>query len=212
MNKKIDILNETNYYFITDSGSEVSILDQVKIAVESGVKMIQYRDKTKNDREKYKELKEIKEICEGKSLLIVNDRVDLAWFIDADGVHLGQNDLPPKEVKKAFDDMIVGISTHNEKQAERAKKTADYVAVGPIFKTQTKEDVDPELGMKRAKDIAESIKVPTVAIGGVNEENISDLVEPFDIVCAISEVTRKGKITDRINKLERKIENAKEGK
>ena len=108
--------------------------------------------------------------------------------------------------------MIVGISTHNEKQAERAKKTADYVAVGPIFKTQTKEDVDPELGMKRAKDIAESIKVPTVAIGGVNEENISDLVEPFDIVCAISEVTRKGKITDRINKLERKIENAKEGK
>ncbi len=212
MMDRIEMLKKTNYYFITDSRSSVSTLDQVKIAVESGVKMIQYRDKSKSDREKYDDLIKINKICGEKSLLIVNDRVDLALSTKADGVHLGQDDLPPKKVKKLSEDLILGISTHNKNQAKKAEKIADYVALGPLFETDTKKNPDPELGIKRACRIAESIEVPTVAIGGIGKKDIPEIIGPFDIICAVSSVTRSGNISKNVEDFEKEINIFKEGK
>jgi len=208
MNRK-NLLNKANYYYITDSEVDVSIVEQVQLAVENNVKIIQYREKSKNDREKYVELEKIKKICEGKALLIVNDRVDLALAIDADGVHLGQDDLLPSEVRKLSENLVIGVSTHKIEQAKKAETVADYLAIGPIFKTTTKEDTDPELGIEKAKMIAESVDVPTAAIGGIEGDDLETLAGHFDMICAISSVTRQGDISERISYFEEKIYNIK---
>jgi len=188
------------------------MIEQVQKAVENDVKIIQYREKNKSDREKYKELEKIKEICEEKALLIVNDRADLALAADADGVHLGQDDLPPAKVVDFAKDLLIGVSTHELDQAKAAERLVDYLAVGPIFKTKTKEDTDPELGIERAKEISEIIDIPTAAIGGVKEEDIEVLAESFDMICAISSVTREGSLSERISYFEEKIDEVKRRK
>ncbi len=204
-----ELLDRANYYYITDPEIDISVEDQVKIAVEKGVKIIQYRDKTKSDREKYEELRNLMNICEGKALVIVNDRVDMALAVDADGVHLGQDDLPPECARDLVGDLIIGVSTHSLQQAERSQSIADYVAVGPVYRTDTKEDVDPELGIERAKMIADSIDVPKTAIGGISEDDLEALAPHFDMICAISSVTREGDLSERISYFEEKIDDAK---
>lgn len=206
---KRKVLNRANYYFITDGEGKKSIIDQVRIAVENDVKIIQYREKTKSDMEKYEELKEIKDICEGKALLMVNDRVDLALAVNADGIHLGQDDLPAREVRKFAETLVIGVSTHELEQAKDAERLADYLAVGPVFTTDTKEDTDSEIGIERAKEIAESIDVPTVAIGGIGEDDLESLATSFDMICAISSVTRDGNLSERISYFEGKIDELK---
>ncbi|MBS3782273.1 MAG: thiamine phosphate synthase [Candidatus Thermoplasmatota archaeon] len=208
MDKK-DLLNKANYYYITDNESNISLIDQVQIAVENGVKVIQYREKTKNDREKYEDLLSIKDICEREALVIVNDRVDLALAAEADGVHLGQNDLPPDRVKRFAENLLIGVSTHGLEQAKKSEKEADYMAVGPIFRTKTKEDTCPELGIESAKRIAESVEIPTAAIGGIDEDDLGSLAEAFDMICAISSVTREGELSERISYFEEKIDEVK---
>ncbi len=203
------MLNEVNYYYITDEFSEVPLVEQVKVAVENGVKMIQYRKKNGTDLERYSDLKEIKEECEGKALLIINDRVDMAIVAGADGVHLGQDDLPARKIRDMFPDMIIGVSTHDPESARQAEKTADYIAVGPIHETDTKIDTSEELGVQKAKEIANSIKVPTAAIGGVKETDLTSLLEAFDMICAISSVTREGDLTESISYFENKIDEIK---
>jgi len=206
------LLEKANYYYITDSETDLPVMDQVKKAVNNGVKIIQYREKTKTDREKYEELEKLTDICEGKALLIVNDRVDLALAVDADGVHLGQDDLPPSEVKKLAENLLIGASTHKFEQAKETEKIADYLAVGPIFRTKTKKDTDPELGIEKAKEIAESVDIPTAAIGGIGLDDLESLAESFDMICAISSVTREGNLSERIRYFEEKIDEVKRGK
>jgi len=209
---KRSLLNKANYYYITDSESKISVVNQVKRAVENGVKIIQYREKNKSDRKKYEELVNIKRICEKKALLIVNDRVDLALATNADGVHLGQDDIPPDQVVKFSENMLLGVSTHELEQAEKAESVADYLAIGPIFRTKTKENTDPELGIKRAKEIAESIDIPTAAIGGIKANDLESLAESFDMICAISSVTREGDLSERISYFEEKVDEVKRRK
>jgi len=203
------LLKKANYYYITDCKTDLSVTDQVRRAVENGVKIIQYREKTKTDREKYEELKMLKDICEDKALLIVNDRVDLALAVDADGVHLGQDDLPPNEVARFAENLLIGVSTHEFEQAKEAEGIADYLAVGPLFRTKTKKDTDPELGIERAKEIAESVDLPVVAIGGIGQDHLESLAKSFDMICAISSVTREGNLSERIRYFEEKIDEVK---
>ncbi|GEM_PF-762524 len=210
MNKK-KALKRVNYYFITDETSETPMVEQVRTAVEKGVKMIQYRKKTGSDLEKHKEVKIIKKICGKDSLLIINDRVDIALIGEADGVHLGQDDLPVEEVRELSDDLLIGVSTHELNEALEVQDTVDYVAVGPIHKTTTKQDTADELGIQRAKEIARSVNVPTAAIGGVEVADIPSLVEDFDMICAISKVTRKGDLNKNIEIFENKIDEVKSG-
>jgi len=210
--EKKSLLSKANYYYITDYEVDIPVIEQVKIAVESGVKMIQYREKTKSDRKKYEELKKLKKICDGRALLIVNDRPDLALAVDADGVHLGQDDLPLGEVSRFAGNLLLGVSTHRFEQAVNAEKLADYLALGPISKTKTKEDTDPELGIERAKKIAASVKIPTAAIGGIEEDDLETLAGTFDMICAISSVTRNGDLSERIRYFEEKIDEVKRRK
>ncbi|MBS3817350.1 MAG: thiamine phosphate synthase [Candidatus Thermoplasmatota archaeon] len=198
-----------NYYYITDEKAGVPLPEQVKLAVENGVKMIQYRRKSGSDEERYKEVKEIKEICEDKALLIIDDRVDIAVLGEADGVHLGQSDLPPSEVRKRYRDILIGVSTHTLEQAEKAEKVADYVGIGPVHETGTKEDTSDELEIQKAKQIADRIDLPTAAIGGIEEEDLSVLSESFDMICAISSVTRVGDLAENIRTFEEKIKEVK---
>lgn len=208
-------IKEVNYYFITDERSEISIVEQVKAAVDAGVKMIQLRLKGASDGVFFDVAKRLKDICEGKAIFIVNDRVDAAIAVDADGVHIGQDDMPPEVVRGLIgEDKILGLSTHDEEQAEDAAPKADYIGIGPIHKTTTKEDPDEELGVERAVTICKKIDVPTTAIGGITEEDLPELVPPFDMICAVSDVTRKkeGKeeMEERVRYYEETIKRSKE--
>ncbi len=202
---KRESLEEVGYYYITDDRLDLSPVEQTRIAVDKGVRMIQYRNKNGEDIKRLEEVKEMSEICREKALLIVNDRPDIALLGEADGVHLGQEDLPPDEVRGLTDDLLIGVSTHNEKQAEIAEEKADYIAVGPVHKTTTKEDVAPELGIEKAKEIADSAEIPTAAIGGIGVEDLESLTKSFDMICAVSSVTQKGDLSERISYFEEKI-------
>src|SRR3989338_6322364 len=136
-------LNKIGLYFITDSRlTKKSVLDDVKAAIKAGVKIIQYREKEKPTRLMYNEAKEIKELCDKKNVLfIINDRIDICQAVNADGVHLGSEDMPYKEARKLLRNKIIGLTVHNVKEAIEAEKLgADYIGVSPIFETKTKLD------------------------------------------------------------------------
>lgn len=173
-------LSEIDLYFITDSKlTKKTILDDVKAAIKAGVKIIQYREKEKPTRLMYKEAKEIKKLChENNVLLIINDRIDICQSINADGVHLGNDDMPYNEARKLLKDKIIGLTIHNTKEAVEAEKLgADYIGISPIFETKTKLDAGPATGLKLIEDVKKAVKIPFVAIGGINLENIDGVVK-----------------------------------
>jgi thiamine-phosphate pyrophosphorylase len=156
---------------------ERSNIQVAKEMVRAGIKIIQYREKKKNKSEKLKECKSIRDITKKSGVsLIVNDDIDIALVVEADGVHIGQEDMPIEEVKKIAGNMIIGLSTHNEAQAiDAVSKGADYIGVGPIFSTTTKKDVEKCEGLKYLKWVSENISIPYVAIGGIKKSNILEV-------------------------------------
>jgi thiamine-phosphate pyrophosphorylase len=108
---------------------------------------------------------------------IVNDHVDLALLVDADGVHVGQDDLPPDQIRKLVGDgMIIGMSTHSPAQARAAVNSGvDYIGVGPIFATKTKKDVCEPVGLEYLDYAVNNVTIPFVAIGGIKEHNIAEV-------------------------------------
>lgn len=204
-------LSEVNFYFITDENIGLPPHEQVRKAIEGGVKMVQYRDKGSKARKLYEEAVKIREICDD-TLFIVNDRLDIALAVGADGVHLGQEDLPPKAAREIVgEDMIIGVSTHNLEQAKKAKKVADYIGIGPVHRTETKDDTSKELGIDEVIQIASKIEVPSTAIGGIKEEDLERLAKGVDMVCAISSVTREDDISEGIRLFEEKFAGIKRG-
>jgi len=198
----MNLLKEANYYFITDEKIELSPVEQVEIAVNQGVKIVQYRRKNVSGKTLYEEASQIADICKDKALFIVNDRIDIAQAVDADGVHLGQDDLPYKVCRGLVEDMILGVSTHNLEQALEVEGVADYIGIGPVHSTETKRDKWKELGIQGALEIAEKVNVPTTAIGGISYDDLEPLSRSFDMVCAISSVTRTENISKSIRKFE----------
>ena len=127
-------------------------------------------------RQKYEECLRIREITRQAGVtFIVNDHIDLALLVDADGVHIGQDDLPPEKVRElAGEERIIGLSTHSPAQAEAAVISGvDYIGVGPIFPTGTKKDVCRSVGLGYLEYAVKNIKIPLVAIGGIKESNIA---------------------------------------
>lgn len=144
--------------------------------IEAGIRVIQYREKEKSTRQKYRECLKIREMTrQAGATFIVNDHVDLALLVGADGVHIGQDDLPPEEVRKMVgEEMIIGLSTHSPAQAEAAVNSGvDYIGVGPIFATRTKKDVCLPVGLEYLEYVAKNVRLPFVAIGGIKEHNIA---------------------------------------
>ncbi|MGL5655662.1 MAG: thiamine phosphate synthase [Fusobacteriaceae bacterium] len=168
-------------YGITDgkSGAGKNILDYSEEILKGGVKILQYREKKKCAREKFEEAIKLKELTKKyNAIFIVNDDIALALAVDADGVHIGQDDLPLKEVRKIVgENKIVGISTHCPEEAKKAEEEgADYIGVGPIFSTETKEDVCAPLGFEYLEYVEKNVKIPYVAIGGLKLHNLNEMI------------------------------------
>jgi len=169
------ILNENDLYFITIDTK--NLLEKIKNILEGGVKIIQYRSKKLNDAEMLSEAFKVRELCSTyNALFIINDRIDIAYASDADGVHLGQNDLNIKYAREILGfSKIVGVSANNPSSIKKAiKEGCDYLGVGPLFKTTTKKDGIP-LGVKNLKKLTQGITIPWFAIGGIKYENLSIL-------------------------------------
>lgn len=179
--------------FITDSLiSEVSVADQATMVLEAGVTTVQYREKGRSRDHLYREAERLRLITKRYGArLIVNDHADIALAVDADGVHLGQDDLPLAEARRIMGRKIIGISTHDEAQAIDAEQgEADYIGFGPIFGTVTKDAGSPR-GVKMLAGVRACVNVPIVAIGGITFENVAWVFDSgADAVAVASAILR----------------------
>jgi len=185
----------------------------IEEAIAGGADVIQLWDKGRTTRELLQEAQKLREITREKGVpLIINDRVDLALAADADGVHLGQDDLPLEWGRKMLgDDKIIGISTQTVEQAIQAEKDgADYVAVSAIFSTPTKPDATP-LGLESITDIKRNVSIPVVAIGGIKAENVVQVgAAGADCIAVISAVVSAVDIKEAARNLRKKFLAARE--
>jgi thiamine-phosphate pyrophosphorylase len=151
------------------------VADQIK----GGADVIQLREKELTKRKRLLMGFKIRELTRKTGVLfIVDDDVDLAQILDADGVHLGQEDIPIRYARPLMGDRIIGVSTHNRIQIEEAvSEGADYIGVGPIFETGTKSNAEPVVGLDLLAQIEGSCPIPYVAIGGITDKNIRDLTK-----------------------------------
>ena len=183
-------------YVITDRALSKgrSHLNVMSSAIAGGAKIIQLRDKECTAGELVQEGLVLRELTKRKGvLLIVNDRVDIALAIDADGAHLGQDDLPAKLARKMLgSDKIIGVSTGNAEEAIQAvEDSADYVSIGPIFSTATKLDAGESVGIHIITEFKKRVNVPVVAIGGITQHNIAQVSRAgADCAAVISAVYR----------------------
>jgi thiamine-phosphate pyrophosphorylase len=177
--------------------------------VKSGVGVIQYREKEKTKLKKLEECIKIRSLTkEAGVLFIVNDDIDIALLTQADGVHVGQDDLPAKEVRKIIGDkMILGVSTHSPEQALAAVLNgADYIGVGPIFKTFTKKDVCAPVGLGYLEYAVKNIHIPHVAIGGIKESNLDSVLSAgARCVCMVTEILGADDVVSTIRRISDKI-------
>lgn len=184
----------------------------VKEMIKGGVSIIQYREKLKSPKEKLKECREIRKMTSDNGIMfIVNDDVDIAVLTDADGIHIGQDDLPADEVRRLVGDKIIGLSTHSPEQYRKAANSeADYIGVGPIFKTYTKENVCDPVGLEYLEFAVEQSAVPFTAIGGIKEHNIEKVLERgAETIALVTEIVEADDICEKIKRINSKIEKYK---
>lgn len=156
-----------------------TLYSQVEKVLKGGATFIQLREKNLDEEHFMEEAKEIQELCRKYHVpFIINDNVELTAAIDADGVHVGQRDMEAGDVRaKLGPDKIIGVSAQTVQQAvEAEKRGADYLGVGAVFPTGTKEDA-VEVGKEVLKEICEAVSIPVVAIGGVGAHNVEELAE-----------------------------------
>ena len=171
---------DLSLYLVTDKSDDVEkFLKTIEEAIKGGVSVVQIREKTADTLDFYNLALKVKEITTKYNIpLIINDRVDVALAIDAEGVHVGQSDMPC-DVTRALvgHDKIVGVSAATIEEAKKAEKDgADYIGTGAVFPTATKDDA-PKITKKDLKEIVDSINIPVVAIGGITIENASELID-----------------------------------
>lgn len=179
--KKI-FLNDKKLYLVTNSDnfeSDEIFLDRVALSIKSGVDIVQLREKNTTSKRFIYLAQRIRELTSHLgAAFIVNDRVDIAKISNADGVHLGQDDIPVSYAREILgDNAIIGVSTHCPEHAKKAiTDGADYIGVGPVFKTPTKPSKDP-VGLEYVKWAADNVNIPFFAIGSIDTANIKEVVE-----------------------------------
>ncbi len=156
-------------------------LEVVEAMLAGGIRFLQYREKEKNARARYEECLALRALTQKyHAVFIIDDFVDLALAVGADGVHIGQEDIPPEVVRQIVgENCVIGLSTHNSLQLEAGNALAsvvDYLGVGPVYATQTKEHAAPVAGLDYVRYAAGHSKLPFTAIGGIKEHNIIDVV------------------------------------
>jgi thiamine-phosphate pyrophosphorylase len=159
--------------------------------VAGGATLIQYRNKTGSGRQMLAEARELRRALAADIRLIMNDRADLCLAAGFDGVHVGQDDISPESARLIVgDELWVGVSTHSVGQAVAADKTsADYIAIGPVFATASKQNPDPVVGLEGVRAARAAIRKPLVAIGGITRRNAASVIEAgADSVAVISDL------------------------
>ena len=153
-------------------------VEVVAAQIRGGADVIQLREKEMSRRGRLELGLKLREITRQEGVLfIVNDDVDLALILDADGVHLGQDDIPIRFARPLMKDKVIGVSTHSIKQVEEAVASgADYIGVGPVFDTTTKENREELVGLDLLSKIKDDCPIPYVAIGGIGKDNVASLV------------------------------------
>lgn len=195
-------------YPITDTKiSGLSHCEQVKRLTAGGATLIQLREKQASSRVFYSAAEAALQITRSAGVkLIINDRVDIAFALRADGVHLGQDDMPVGAARRILgDDAVIGFSTHNLEQVREALTLPiDYLAFGPIFPTTSKSNPDPIAGLSQLKLVRKVAgPLPMVAIGGINQFNVQDVLKAgADAVAVISALLgNPARITENLRQL-----------
>jgi thiamine-phosphate pyrophosphorylase len=184
-------------YAILDSSlfpHSESLFSMAKELSVGGVTMLQYRDKSGNARQMLEQARELKRRVGGSAKLIMNDRADLCLAAGFDGVHVGQEDLSPEGARKVIGEGLrLGVSTHNPAQVKEADQTsADYLAIGPVFPTDSKSNPDPVVGLEGVRKARALTRKPLVAIGGINRANCRSVIEAgADSVAVMSDLMRE---------------------
>ena len=199
-------------YAVTDRHwtGEKTLLQQTEEAIKGGATFIQIREKNLNKQDFEQEALQLKKLC-GKYRIpfVVNDNVRLAKKIDADGVHIGQDDMTLPEARKILGGQkIIGVSAQTVQEAVLAEtQGADYLGVGAVFQTGSKDDA-VEVPLETLKEICKAVKIPVVAIGGITKENVSGLKDSG--ICGISVISAifaQKDITAATEELKRRVEN-----
>ena len=203
MSRSPEPLRLPRFYPIVDTGAladrDWPVLAFGKALLSAGVRILQYRHKEAWTQTQFDEAKAIAELAhEASALFVVNDRVDFANLLDA-AVHLGQTDLPPQAARKIVSEGIIGFSTHNRFQLEGGDEApVDYLALGPIFATQSKTQPDPVVGPEGLRSLRKLTKKPLVAIGGITLDNVTEVLGAG----ADSVATVAGVLPDQLEKVQ----------
>ena len=198
-------------YAVTDRSwlKGQTLYEQVEEALEGGATFIQLREKNLDYKDFLKEAREIQKLCSKyKVPFVINDNVEIAKEIGADGVQVGQDDMASGKVREILgEDKIIGVSAHNVKEALLAQKNgANYLGVGAVFNTTSKNDVTT-LSYEVLKEICNCVSIPVIAIGGINEENVGKLVgSGICGVAVISAIFAKEHIKDATKSLKQKVQ------
>ena len=197
------------YVLITESVCKRPWRDVAEAAIRGGADCLQLREKSLDGGELLARARDFVEICrKGGAISIINDRPDIALLAGADGVHLGQSDLPPRDVRKLIGARkILGVSTHNLDDAKRAVENgADYIGVGPFFRSETKTR-DFIAGPDLARQVVQHISIPAVAIAGINEQNVNEvLATGMKAVAVTAAVCAADDPRDAAQRLKRKLD------
>lgn len=171
-------------------------------ALEAGVRWVQYREKECARAEVYRTALRLRRITtDFKAVFIVNDHADIALAVDADGVHLGQDDLPLRDARRIMGGKVVGISTHSLGEALEAEKGgANYIGFGPVFPTKTKDAGEPK-GVDMLRLIAENVSIPVVAIGGISKANLRSVFDAGADSVAVASAVLSGGIPENVASL-----------
>jgi len=189
--------------------SNLEVLDAV---IRGGARIIQLREKDLSRRDFYHLAVRFREVtAQAGILLIINDHLDVALAVDADGVHLGQDDFPPEAARRLAPELFIGVSTHSLEEARQAERDgADYVNIGPIFLTGTKEGVEKFLGPEGIGAIAPHIQVPFTVMGGIKESNMDAvLAQGAKRVAVVTAVTQAADMERAVRSLRERIRNAR---
>lgn len=186
--------------FITGTDNGPGNMEKtVSLLLESGIRWVQYREKNRARKELFYRALKLREITRRyNACFIVNDYADIALAADADGVHLGQDDLPLAEARKIMGNRIIGISTHNIPEAIEAERGgADYIGFGAIFHTVTKDAGKPR-GTDALSEVTASVKIPVIAIGGITAANLRLVIDTGCFGVAVSSGLMKGDIKENV--------------
>ena len=206
MERKSEIIKGCGLYIVTDrSLCRLPEEQMVAAALKGGAKVVQYREKDGSTRDMVATARKLQALTAAHgAILIINDRIDVALAVEADGVHLGQDDMPYEAARAILgDDAIIGITAHTVEEALEAQQMgADYVGLSPIFSTATKADAGPAAGIAFVEEADKRLRIPTVAIGGISEANMGEvLAAGADCVAMISAVVTTENIEGTVRRI-----------